>query len=437
MTDLARSRLTTLWTSPGPRVTPATPTPRTTGFDRVARMVFWPLSLMLIVHRVLVLSVNGSVTDDFSTVYYALRRFHEGVPIYNETYHHVDPHYLYSPGATLALSPLGLLTDFSSARMWFICLNAAAIVAGLGILTRMFGYALSSAVFPSSVFFAFLTEAVRNTLVFSNINGILLLALAGYLYCLLHERRWAAGILIGLAILIKPIFAPLLFLPLVKLNWRTVCTGVLLPAVVNAVAWPIVPGAGDYITRTIPYLGEVRDYANSSLPGIATYYGMPWWQEKFWFIFFAAVIAVGVVVLLRWRYTDPLLWVSTTSGLLLAGVFLLSSLGQMYYSMLLFPLLFTVLLRRSAMHSPVAWIAVYCFLSADVWFSDEWLDLGRAMHYLKPTVGWALIVTTITVAAVVWWWQERDGRAATASEPPHAEPGGTRPRPRPQPEGRR
>ncbi|MCK7636910.1 glycosyltransferase family 87 protein [Corynebacterium pygosceleis] len=418
MTEPAFSRLTTLWTSPGPRVPVTAPAPRGTGFDRVGRMVFWPLSLMLIVHRILVLSVNGSVTDDFSTVYYALRRFHDGVPIYNEVYHHVDPHYLYSPGATLVLSPLGLLTDFDSARMWFICLNAAAIVAALGVLTRMFGYALSSAVFPGAVFFAYLTEAVRNTLVFSNINGILLLALAGYLYCLIHERRWAAGILIGLAILVKPIFAPLLFLPFVLANWRTVLTGLALPVIANAVAWPLVPGAGDYVTRTMPYLREVRDYANSSLPGIATYYGMPWWQEKFWFVFFAAVVAVGVIVLLRWRYTDPLLWMTTTSALLLAGVFLLSSLGQMYYSMLLFPLLFTVLLRRSVMHSPVAWVAVYCFLSADVWFSDEWLDLGRAAHYLKPTVGWALIVLTISVAAVVWWWQERDGRAALPTEPP-------------------
>ncbi|MEZ2121179.1 MULTISPECIES: glycosyltransferase family 87 protein [unclassified Corynebacterium] len=418
MTDLAQSRLTTLWISPGERAPATSPTPRTTGFDGIGRVVFWPLSVMLIIHRILILSVNGSVTDDFSTVYYALRRFHEGVPIYNEVYHYVDPHYLYSPGATLVLSPLGMLTDFDSARMWFICINAGAIVAGLAVLTRMFGYALSSVVFPGAVFFTFLTEAVRNTLVFSNINGILLLALAAYLYCLLHEHRWAAGILIGMAILIKPIFAPLLFLPLVKLNWRTVAIGVLLPAIINAIAWPIVPGATDYITRTMPYLGEVRDYANSSLPGIATYYGMPWWQEKFWFLFFAGCVTVGTFVLLRWRYSDPLLWLTTTSGLLLAGVFLLSSLGQMYYSMLLFPLLFTVLLRRSPMHSPVAWIAVYCFLSADVWFSDEWIDAGRAIHYLKPTIGWALIVLTISVASVIWWWQERNGRAAVASEPP-------------------
>lgn len=375
---------------------------RRTPFDRVANLALWPLAVMLVLHRVFVLAVNGSVTDDFSTVYYALRRFHDGVPVYNETYYFVDPHYLYSPGATLFLSPLGLQTDFDTARTIFIIANAVAIIVALGILTRFFGFSLRSGVFPAAVALAYLTEAVRNTLIFSNINGLLLLALTGFLSLFHADKRWAAGVVLGLAILIKPIFAPLLFLPFVKANWQTIVSALAIPVVLNVVAWPIVPQASDYVTRTMPYLGLVRDFANSSLPGIAVYFGMPGWQEKFWFFTFAAIVVAGLLALLRYRYSDPLLWLTGTSSLLFAGVFFLSSLGQMYYSMLLFPLLFTVFLPRSPMHNWLAWLAAYGFLSYDDWNSVEWIDSSRWFNFLLPTVGWALTVVVISVSAVVW-----------------------------------
>ena len=102
-------------------------------------------------HVLAVRAVNGNVTDDFSTVYYAIRRAIEGVSVYNETYFYVDPHYLYNPGATLLLYPLGLISDFTTARVVFVLCNAIAIVAALGLLTRMFGYSLRSLVFRRSI----------------------------------------------------------------------------------------------------------------------------------------------------------------------------------------------------------------------------------------------------------------------------------------------
>ena len=103
------TRLENLWVARTPLTDPAT-TPgklRRTPFDRVGRAVAWPLAVVLALHRVFVLALNGSVTDDFTTVHSAVRRSLDGVPVYNEIYHHVDPHYLYNPGATLLLTPLG------------------------------------------------------------------------------------------------------------------------------------------------------------------------------------------------------------------------------------------------------------------------------------------------------------------------------------------
>ncbi len=397
--------LTRLWVAQTPLTEP-TPRHRRTPVDHIGRLIAWPLAVVLVLHRTFVLALNGSVTDDFTTVYSAVRRSLEGVPVYSEVYHHVDPHYLYNPGATLLLSPLGWLTDPDAARTAFIILNAGAVIAALALLTQMFGYSLRSLVWPVAIVVAFLTEAVRNTLVFSNINGLLLLALVAYLALLLRGSSWWAGLVIGLAILIKPQFAPLLFLPAVKLDWRAVFGGVAVPAVFNLAAWPLVPGASEYLTNLVPYLSEVRDYANSSLAGAAVYFGMPALLENALWLLFATVVAVGVIVLLRWRYSDPLLWMTTTTGLLMTGVFFLSSLGQMYYSMMLFPMMFTVLQRTSVFHTWPAWLAAYLFLTPDSFHSWRAPDFSRWMDFFHPTLGWAMMLVIISTCALVWWRTE-------------------------------
>lgn len=374
--------------------------------DGLLRVVLWPLAVLLVVHTVFVRAVAGSVTDDFTTVYLAARRFLDRVPVYDEIYHHVDPHYLYNPGATLLLSPLGLSHHPNAVRMAFILVGAAAIIAALAWLTRLFGYRASSAVLPLAVCAAFLTEAVRNTLVFANINGVLLLVFVAFLAWLLRGRDWAAGVALGLCILIKPMFAPVIVLCVAVWRWRAVVAAVAVPVLANIIAWPLVPGAGDYLTKLAPYLGEVRDYANSSLPGIAVYFGWPDWLRLILTAVCAAAVAVAVIVLARYRFTAPLLWLTTSSGVLLAGVFLLSSLGQQYYSMMIFPLVFTVLLDRSVVHNWPAWAALAAVFSPFDWDAEAWGRWGRWVGQFANTAGWAVLLVVAAAVAVAWWRSE-------------------------------
>lgn len=248
-----------------------------------------------------------------------------------------------------------------------------------------------------------LTETVQNTLIFSNINGILLLMLAIFLWCVVHKKSWLGGLVIGLAILIKPMFLPLLFLPLVKKQWGSLILGILTPVIFNAVAWFLVPGASEYVTRTMPYLGETRDFANSSLPGLAIYFGMPTWMEITWFLIFGAMVGLAVLALLRFRNTEPYFWAATTTGVLLTGVFFLSSLGQMYYSMMIFPMIFTLLGSRSVFHNWVAWVAAYFFLSPDTFTSQRLPDVARWMEFFSATVGWGLLIVVTFVSALIWF----------------------------------
>ncbi|MCS4489209.1 MULTISPECIES: glycosyltransferase family 87 protein [unclassified Corynebacterium] len=402
-----QQKLDSLWVRRAPQhARDHHPAPRGTSMDSIGNACLWPLALLLVVHRLFFLAINGSITDDYTTVYTALRRFIEGVNVYNENYTFVDPHYLYNPGATLILAPLAFLEPFAAARFAFICCNAAAIIVSLGLLTRLSGFKLSSLAFPTAISIAFMTEAVQNTLVFSNINGVLLLIFTGFIICLWSERTVWAGILIGFAILIKPIFLPLLFLPAVRGQISTILAGLGVPLILNLVAWPIIPGASDYIRRTIPYLGEVRDYANASWQGFSVYFGLqPFLATGVW-VLFASIVVVGVIFLLRIRLTDPLVWITTTSALILSGVFLLSSLGQMYYSMLLFPFVFTVFSRMSVLHSWGAWAGLYLALAPLDYGSIVSPQLGWWLNVYQATAGWALLIVAISTTAVRWTLME-------------------------------
>lgn len=358
----------------------------------------WPVAVLLVVHRLFILARAGSVTDDFTTVWSAARRFVERVPVYNEVYSHVNPHYLYNPGATLLLSPMGLIADIDVVRPVFIAVNAACIIAALAWLSRLVGRPLAGPTFPVAVALAFSTEAVTNTLVFSNINGMLLLALVAFIALLLSRRDIAAGVVLGLAILVKPMFAPLLALPLLQLRWRPALGAIGVPVVMNLIAWPLTPGARDYLDVVVPYLKVTRDYANSSLSGFAVYFGMPGWAHATLFVLLAAAVAGAVLGLARVRHSQELLYLAVGSSVLLAGVCLLSSLGQAYYSMMLFPALFTVLHPDSPLRSWPAWLGAALCLSPLSWSSSSHPLTGSWLNTFLPTAGWAVFI----IACATW-----------------------------------
>lgn len=358
----------------------------------------WPVAVLLVVHRLFILARAGSVTDDFTTVWSAARRFVERVPVYNEVYSHVNPHYLYNPGATLLLSPMGLIADIDVVRPVFIAVNAACIIAALAWLSRLVGRPLAGPTFPVAVALAFSTEAVTNTLVFSNINGMLLLALVAFIALLLSRRDIAAGVVLGLAILVKPMFAPLLALPVLQLRWRPALGAIGVPVVMNLIAWPLTPGARDYLDVVVPYLKVTRDYANSSLSGFAVYFGMPGWAHATLFVLLAAAVAGAVLGLARVRHSQELLYLAVGSSVLLAGVCLLSSLGQAYYSMMLFPALFTVLHPDSPLRSWPAWLGAALCLSPLSWSSSSHPLTGSWLNTFLPTAGWAVFI----IACATW-----------------------------------
>ncbi|MBS4730039.1 arabinofuranan 3-O-arabinosyltransferase [Mycobacterium sp. SM1] len=368
----------------------------------VLRSALWPLAIMSVLHRSIVLTTNGNITDDFKPVYRAALNFRHGWDIYNEHFDYVDPHYLYPPGGTLLMAPFGFL-PFTPSRYLFILINTVAILIAWYLLLRLFNFTLTSVAAPALLLAMFCTETVTNTLVFTNINGCVLLLEVLFLRWLLDgsaanrvDRQWWAGIAIGLTLVVKPLLLPLLLLPLLNRQWRAVAAAVVVPVVFNVAAWPLVSDPQDFFTRTLPYIRSTRDYFNSSIGGNGVYFGLPTWLIVFLRILFT-MIAIGCLWLLYryYRTRDPLFWLTTSSGVLLLWSWLALPLAQGYYSMMLFPFLMTVVLPNSVIRNWPAWLGIYGFLTLDRWLLFNWMRYGRALEYLKITYGWSLLLIVV------------------------------------------
>ncbi|MFI9532513.1 glycosyltransferase family 87 protein [Nocardia fusca] len=360
----------------------------------VIRFALWPLAVMTVLNRVFIKAVNGFVTDDYKPVYQASLDFLNGREVYTANFDSVDPHYLYPPSGTLLIAPIAVI-DYEKSRWLFILLNAVAILIAWYLLLRLFNYTLRSIAAPVLLLAMFLSETVINTLVFTNVNGCLLLAEMLFLILLLRRRDVWAGVVLGLSMAVKPTLAPLLLIALVRKQWTLVATAVAVPIALTAVAWPLSRDPERFFTRTAPYLFETRDYFNSAIPGNAEYYGLPPWLTWTIRLTMAVLVLVSLWILYRYYREDELFFVTTASGVLLTASWLLASLGQMYYSMMLFPFLMSVVLRNSVLRNWPAWLAVFGFLSYDKWLSDRWPDIGRNLEYLRITFGWGLLLVVV------------------------------------------
>lgn len=385
-----------------------------TGAPNVAsilRSALWPIAILSVLHRSIVLTLNGNITDDFKPVYRAVLNFRHGWDIYNEHFDYVDPHYLYPPGGTLLMAPFGYL-PFTPSRFLFILINTVAILIAWYLLLRMFKFTLGSVAAPALMLAMFCTESVTSTLVFTNINGCVLLAEMLFLRWLLDgrvSRQWWAGLAIGLTLTLKPVLGPLLLLPLLNRQWRALVPAFAVPVVVNLAAWPLVSDPMDFVTKTVPYFLGTRDYFNSSIEGNGVYFGLPTWLIVSLRILFT-LIAIGALWLLyrHYRTRDPLFWFTNSTGVLLLWSFLVSSLAQGYYSMMLFPFLMTVVLQNSLIRNWPAWLGIYGFMALDDWLIYRWMRYGRALQYLKITYGWSLL---LIVAFTVLLYRYLDAKA--------------------------
>jgi len=391
-------------------------TARTT--SEVLNFALWPFAVMTMLHQVFVEATNFNVTDDFAPVYKASLAFLHGRPMYNENFDLVDPHYLYPPGATFFIAPLAYIDPMHS-KWCFVALNVVAIIVAWYLLLKLFKLSIKSYAAPLTLLLMFASETVINTLAFGNVNGCIMLAEVVFIALLIKRRDLWAGVVIGLAITVKPNIAPVLLIPLMRRQWKVFIPALGVPIALTAAGAAVIKDPMDYLHRTFPYSIQARDYFNSSIPGSAAYWGLP--SPLIWGIRIGMGVLVLITLWLLYRYyrNDELFFICTSSGVLLTAGFLVTGLGQQYYSMLLFPFLMTVVLRNSVLRNWPAWLAIFGFTTYDKWLLDHWQSLGRDLDYLRVTFGWGLLlIVTFCVLGDRYLAARREGRLDSGIDPP-------------------
>lgn len=308
---------------------------------------------------------------------------------------YADPHFLYFPSAVLAAVPQALLPA-PVLRLAVPALVTGGLVAAWAGALRVHGVAWRSRFAVLGLLGLALGFAPFAHLVTLGNWTVTAAAALPCALLLVTRGRWlAAGLLLGAALALKPLLAPVALLFVFARRWQGLTALVLVPMGASAAAALAMPDPAGFVTRTLPFLlrgddGFVRLYEAS--PGaVLARLGVP------------VAVASGIAALgaaagvwcawRRWQRADAgVQRVSETAVLLMLAAFLVSRPSYDHYLLVVVPLLAAGALEAGAVaRSPWFWAAL---LPQAPGLSWPYLDTGvrRAFLDCATLCGTALVV---------------------------------------------
>ncbi|MGA5126709.1 glycosyltransferase family 87 protein [Streptomyces pseudogriseolus] len=352
----------------------------------------------LTTHTVLVTSDGGM---DNGIVVDAARTWLDGGSPYD------DAHFLYFPSAVVAAAPQALLP-----RSVLDVLVPVAVVLALAggwvcaLLTHRVPLHSRLAVLgllgPAAGFAPF-AQLVRLG------NWTVTAVLALPLCLLLASRgRWlAAGAVIGVAVALKPLLAPMALLFLFARRWGALALVVLVPAVSSVAAAFFLPDPTGFLTRTLPFLFTADDaflrLYEAGPAAVLPRVGVPEALAQALAVV-AAAVGVGCAYR-RWRGPgpQPLRLAETSAGLMLSA-FLVSRPSYNHYLLVVLPLLLAGLpYAGSVTRRPGFWLALVPQLPGVTW---PWLESGKRRAF-RDAVSLCLLAGTVAYHALRGPWGAR------------------------------
>lgn len=353
------------------------------------RPASWPLRLVAAgLMAVVVVEIqrrgSGSLGIDNAFAVKAARALLDGGAPY------ADKRFLYLPGAVLAAVPEALLSD-AQVRLLVPVAGVVLVLLGWLLALRIFGIRASSrfAVLPVAAlpFFA----PFHNLVTLGNWTLASVVALP--LTLLLARRgRWtAAGVVIGLALAVKPMLIPCVLLFVFARRWRAVAAALAVPLAVSALAALVMPRPGMFVTRTLPFLLRGQDsFARPYDASVGMILGRLGVPEQPAFLVAAVAAAAGVgCAYVRWRRADdgPLRLVETAAMLLLAAFLVSRPSFDHYLLVVLGPLLASAVVPGSAPRTVWFWIALVPQVSGIAW---PYLEDIRRRAFKDAAMLWLL-----------------------------------------------
>ncbi|KOV28302.1 glycosyltransferase 87 family protein [Streptomyces sp. XY152] len=339
----------------------------------------------LAVHTVLVTSGGGM---DNAIVVDAGRTWLAGGSPYD------DRRFLYFPSAVVAAAPQALLPR-SVLDVVVPVAAVLALVLGWACALRLHRVPLRSRLAVLGLLglaagFAPFGQLVRLG------NWTVTAVLALPLCLLLASRgRWvAAGAVIGVAVALKPLLAPMALLFLFARRWAALAVLVLVPVVASAVAALFLPDPTGFLTRTLPFLLSGHDafmrLYEAEPAAVLPRLGVPGAVATA-LALLAAAVGVGCAYR-RWRGPGPAepRLAETSAGLMLSA-FLVSRPSYDHYLLVVLPPLLAGLPYAGAVaRRPWFWLALVPQLPGVTW---PWLESGRRRAFRDSFTLCALAAT--------------------------------------------
>ncbi|MZD05113.1 DUF2029 domain-containing protein [Streptomyces sp. SID5785] len=181
---------------------------------------------------------------------------------------YADPHFLYFPSAVLAAVPQALLP--AGVLRWTVpALVTCGLVAGWAAALRLHGVPWRSRLAVGGLLALVLGFAPFAHLVaLGNWTVTAAVALPCALLLAARDRWTAAGLVLGAALALKPLLAPVALLFVLARRGPALAAVVLVPVVASLGAALAMPDPAGFVTRTLPFLlrgddGFVRLYEAS------------------------------------------------------------------------------------------------------------------------------------------------------------------------------
>jgi hypothetical protein len=311
---------------------------------------------------------------------------------------HPTPH---PPTVGIVFVPLSFLDYQDLAWLWF-GLELMCIAGSVWLLARLAKAQIRSLALVTATLILCGWFAFNQDLYWGQFGCIQLLLLIGALYNWKNNRKILCGILLGLALLIKPLLWPIGLLLLLRKEVRC------------AVATVVTVVAGYTITGLIIGMGMLVSYFLTIMPAATSDYRGFWANWSAWSIgprFFVGMKSDELLGILKSVSAPPLLYSELLSTilslvipalLLFIGLFIALRLHSVGAS-------FSIMVCVSLLVSPVAWSHYMTLLLVPLAWIAAWLYRYRfpiretnsasilgLLLFLSSDMFWELIALTIT-----------------------------------------
>jgi arabinofuranan 3-O-arabinosyltransferase len=352
--------------------------------------------------------VNGPQGYDTAPLTKAVHALIDGGPVYTGK---GAGDFLYPPTALLLLLPLGALSIAWAGRLFFV-VDLATILWASALLLHVFGLRWRGLTGAITLFGLSLAWPVIFTLDAGNVNGPVLLGLAGFLLAATRGRWTTAGTCLGLTLALKPILAPVLLVVALYRRWKALGFAMGIPLVLSAPVLLVVPAARSFFHTTLPLLLHGQNaqiqQASIALRAAAANLSVP--QPATHVVEIVVALITLALLWRRWRgsATEPRRVVELTT-ITLVGSFLLSTFAFSHYGIFLLPFAISLADRSSPHRHWLTVAALFCIGARQGW------ELNQLPHRVDEVLGQRFTLALLVLLLAFWLGIRRETLQPSAS----------------------